>query len=363
MKKIIFIHLLNDFSGSPKVLSQVINNCKKKGYAIELYTGKSSQGFLSGLTEKHHYYFYKRFENKYATLFSFMFSQLLLFLKLLKYYNKDVVLYVNTMLPFGAGLAGKIMDKPVIYHVHETSISPKLFKRFLRFVVQITASKVIFVSNSLKKEESFNNRSETVVYNSLPKTFTNKTFQHTYKPNDNKGIFNVYMICSLKNYKGVQEFVEIAKLCEQNKKVHFTLILNVEQKEISSYFLNKPVTKNITILPTQNKLEAFYKKASLVLNLSRVDEWVETFGLTIIEAMAFGVPVIVPPIGGPSEIVTNEKEGYLISSYEIEGIAQKILELSNNENKCLELSKNAYKRSLDFNEEVFNSKIIEIIEA
>ncbi|TXD47763.1 glycosyltransferase family 4 protein [Polaribacter sp. IC073] len=362
MKKIIFIHLLNDFSGSPKVLSQVINNCKKEGYPVELYTGKSSQGFLSGLTEKHHYYFYKRFENKYATLFSFLFSQLLLFLKLLKYYNKDVVFYANTLLPFATGLAGKVLRKTVIYHVHETSISPKLFKGFLRFVVQLTASKVIFVSNSLRKTESFHTKSETVIFNSLPKTFTNKTLRHAYNPID-QTFFTVYMICSLKDYKGVQEFIKIAKLSEPHKKIHFTLILNVPQKDITNYFLNKIVPDNIKILPTQKKLEDFYKKASLVLNLSRVDEWVETFGLTIIEAMAFGIPVIVPPVGGPAEIVTNDKEGYLISSYEVEKIAQKILELSINKKKCLELSRNAYKRSLDFNEEIFNAQIIKTIEA
>ncbi len=363
MKHVVFIHLLNDFSGSPKVLSQVVTTCTAKGYTVDLYTGKSTEGFLSNLTANHHYYFYKRFENKYLTLFSFLFSQVLLFFKLLKYYNKNVVFYVNTMLPFGAGLAGKLLGKPVVYHVHETSIAPKLFKQFLRFIVQQTASKVIFVSNSLKKEETFGNSNETVIYNCLPKTFTDKAVGHTYRSMDAKGIFNVYMICSLKNYKGVQEFIEIAKRCEDSENIQFTLILNVQQKEITDYFLNTAVTNNITILSTQNNLENFYKKASLVLNLSRVDAWVETFGLTIIEAMAFGVPVLVPPVGGPSEIVTNGVEGYLISSYEVEEIAQKISALANNEELCLELSKNAYQRSLDFNEEVFNSKIISTIEA
>ena len=39
-KKIIFIHLLNDYSGSPKVLSQVINALQNQAYDIELYRGK-----------------------------------------------------------------------------------------------------------------------------------------------------------------------------------------------------------------------------------------------------------------------------------------------------------------------------------
>ena len=54
MKKIIFVHLLNDFSGSPKVLSQVINACNNNGKETVLYTGKGSEGFLDNLTINHH---------------------------------------------------------------------------------------------------------------------------------------------------------------------------------------------------------------------------------------------------------------------------------------------------------------------
>ena len=79
----------------------------------------------------------------------------------------------------------------------------------------------------------------------------------------------------------------------------------------------------------------------MVLNLSKVDECVETFGLTILEAMAFGIPVIVPPIGGPAEIVTDGVEGYVISSYETNDIAKKIKELSMDKAKWTELSINA----------------------
>jgi glycosyltransferase involved in cell wall biosynthesis len=99
------------------------------------------------------------------------------------------------------------------------------------------------------------------------------------------------------------------------------------------------------------------------LNLSRIDEWIETFGLTILEALAFGIPVIVPPVGGPSEIVFDGKEGFLISSYEIDAIAQKIAFLSINPEICFELSRNAKKRSLDFMEEEFNAKILKFLNA
>ena len=355
-KKIIFVHLLNDYSGSPKVLSQVIKAVQKEGHEVELYTGQSGDGFLSGLTPKHHRYFYKRFENKYLTLVTFMLSQLSLFFKLLKHRDEDVLLYVNTLLPFGAGLAGKFMKKEVYYHVHETSISPAVFKKFLRFMVKLTASKIFFVSNSLAESESFENIPGELIYNALPDQFVQTAKEHSYTPKK-ENVFNVLMICSLKAYKGVDEFVTIANLCKQHSEIHFTLLLNAEQEEIQEYFEAKEVSTNITFVSRQKNVFPFYENASLVLNLSRVDEWVETFGLTILEAMAFGIPVIVPPVGGPTEIVKEGKEGFLISSYDMKKIAEKIEELSKNQSLCQELSNNARKRVLDFNEGIFFKKI------
>ncbi len=61
--------------------------------------------------------------------------------------------YINTMLPVGAGLVGKFTRKRVYFHIHETSISPLIFKKFLRFLIQRTADKIIFVSKYLKDVE------------------------------------------------------------------------------------------------------------------------------------------------------------------------------------------------------------------
>ena len=57
--------------------------------------------------------------------------------------------------------------------------------------------------------------------------------------------------------------------------------------EISRYFEEVKIPENITMLNVQKDIILYYKQANFLLNLSRVDEWVETFGLTIIEAMAF----------------------------------------------------------------------------
>lgn len=362
MTKIIFVHLLNDYSGSPKVLSQVINSCETSGHEVVLFTGGRNKGFLSDVTLQHKFYFYKRNEIKLVTLFTFILSQIDIFFKLLIYRNEDVIIYVNTMLPFGAGIAGLIMRKRVYYHVHESSLNPPSFKYFLRYVIQKTASKVIFVSNSLKQLESFKNKEQHIIYNSLPKVLGNAAIKHKYQWKIN-GIFNVLMISSLKSYKGIDEFIDIAQSLKTKLDIRFVLVLNATNSEINCYFSNTKLPSNLELVSKQQSVIKLYQKSSLTLNLSKIDEWVETFGLTILEALTFGIPAIAPPIGGPSEIVTDDKEGYLISSNETDIIAKKIIELSQDEQKCMELSENARKRSLYFNEETFKSEILKLFNA
>lgn len=49
--------------------------------------------------------------------------------------------------------------------------------------------------------------------------------------------------------------------------------------------------------------------------LSLVDNYQETFGLTILEAMAQGLPVVASDFNGYKELVVHERTGYLIPTY------------------------------------------------
>jgi len=355
MKKIIFIHLLNDRSGSPKVLSQIIKALKDKGYQTELLTSSHQDGFLSGVADTNRSLSYRRSENKLITLFYYVLSQILLFLQCLRYWNQDVVFYINTMMPFGGALAGILIGKKVIYHVHETSLKPQILKKFLRSVISITAHKVIFVSEYLKDVENFANKKQVVIYNALESNLVKQ--QKIIKDN-----FIVLMICSLKEYKGVLEFIKLSKLLSNVKELQFQLVLNASKDEINEYLNSSENPSNLVIFDRQKDLSKFYRDASLLLNLSRPDSWIETFGLTILEGMEYGLPAVVPPVGGPTEIAREGIDGFQISCYEIEQIAKKIQFLMENKDEYLRLSKNARERVKEFDIKVFEEKICEVME-
>lgn len=357
-KKIVAVHLLNDYSGSPKVLSQAINAFKMNNVEVELLTGGNSKGFLTGLVLKHDSFYYRRFNHKLLTLFSYLFSQISLFLKVLRYKDQDAVIYINTLLPFGAALAGKLIGKKVVYHIHETSITPRLLKLFLRKIVSLTASKIIFVSNSLAKQEAFKDIEQLVVYNALDSELVKRAALVPYSSKYTDNSFNVLMVCSLKGYKGVDQFVSLAEQLALQLSLNFDLVLNADIEEINSYFSKSKLPTNLRLHSRQTDLHLFYAKASLVVNLSLVDQWVETFGLTLLEAMAYGVPVIAPPAGGPTEVVLDGKTGFLISAYDIEALKDKILLLIQDYNLCMEMSAAARLRIDDFSELVFTESIL-----
>jgi UDP-glucose:tetrahydrobiopterin glucosyltransferase len=57
-------------------------------------------------------------------------------------------------------------------------------------------------------------------------------------------------------------------------------------------------------------------------------KWVEAFGLTVIEALACGTPVITYAQGGPAEIVEHGKTGFLIAPNDVPAMANAVREIA-----------------------------------
>lgn len=356
MKKIICVHLLNDYSGSPLVLSEAIKGFVKEGHCVELYTSSHTQGFLSNLSGVvYHDANYRWSKFKLLTLFYLFISQFFLFFKLMRFRKEDVVIYINTILPFGAGLCGKLMGKEVIYHIHETSVKPLLFKKFLMFVIQRTASQLIYVSDYLRKEEFVFGKKSKTIYNALPEEFTMKSCSFVKEYEETKRIL---MLCSLKGYKGVNEFCQLASMLPAYQ---FTLILNSDRNSIDTYFRNTVIPNNLLIHAAQKDVHLFYQDADVVLNLSHPDQWVETFGMTVLEAMSYGLPVIIPPVGGISELVVEGFNGFKIDVRSLDFIKEQIEIVFSNKSFYNYLSSNAKMKSLDYSIHKFHAEVCAVI--
>ena len=358
-KKIIFFHLLNNYSGSPRVLADVISITKNK-YDIVLITS-NSEGFLSNLNVKTIFIKYDWSENKMITLIRFIYAQLNFIFYSFKFLNRNNIFYINTQQPSIVALVAKIIGVNVVFHIHETSISQKYFGKFYKFIRRIVKGYEIFVSNYIYQKEVIDSDRSTVIYNTVSNKILKKSLNSTYRHYINN-TFNILMICSLRDYKGIPEFFELAKKFKNDNSIKFNLLVDGTLPEINKYLISKKISDNIKIIPRTNTPEKYLMECSLLLNLSRTDQWIETFGLTILEAMNFGIPCIVPPIGGPIEIVDNGVNGFHISSYDINKISDVIRDLKVDNNKLLKLSKQSKIKSKYFSKEKFQSHIFDFLE-
>lgn len=357
MKKIVAVHLLNDFSGSPLILSTVIKGFRAHNIEVDLITNENSEGFLSDLDVNYETLPYQFQKNRYVRLLAFLWFQVRLFFRLFKYRKQDIAIYVNTLLPFGAAIFGKLMGKEVIYHCHETSLKPLLLKRFLKYMASISASKAIYVSEFLYKKEGLKNVAPSIVHNALSSGFVESAKQYQ-KAKSQDGTFVVLMLCSLKKYKGVMEFVHIANTL---RHINFELVINASIEEVNNFFEEIELSDNLTVFPVQKNVHLFYKRADLILNLSNPDEWIETFGMTILEAMHYGIPSIVPPVGGPIELIDNGINGYHMDSRDWVSISDRIKSLFENTKLYQQFSLASKQKALTFSHQRMIDNIVLLI--
>ena len=120
-------------------------------------------------------------------------------------------------------------------------------------------------------------------------------------------------------------------------------------------------TVNLSILSRQNDVASLYNKASLVLNLSDKHKVIETFGLTALEAMSAGLPVVVPTVGGIAEMVEDGINGYKIDVQDLDRIETHIKLLLSERNRYQQMASNAQKYSQSYSEESMISAIAEIL--
>lgn len=363
-KDFYFVHLLNDFSGSPRVLS-------------DLLTGFSQEGSKTLLTSQHDGFLkednnikritipYHNSRNKFATLALYILSQIVTFIILSwllirgRLRNNEQVVISNTLLPFGANIAAKLFSNKLICYIHETSISPKILLSTLTSIVKFCANDVIFVSNYVRDFHSYwaKNVPSHVIYNCVSSEFICDKMPDTAALLTKFNSQSVLFVGSLKSYKGIDVFV---KLSQAMPNFNFTAVLNSNLSSFHEFYEAHRGIGNLTLIHKPDNLAYIYNQHTLLLNLSNPKYWVETFGLTLIEAMACGTPVIAPNVGGPLEVVKNQS-GLVLDVTDIDVLYENIKNIMSKESVWKDYSYHAYIQAQTFTKDNYNIKINAVI--
>lgn len=323
-KHYVFYHLLNDYSGSPKALVGVIERILGEGHQVDLYT--SDGGALDTIVHprlRRHLISYKFTGRTAVTAFRYLKAQTVSFFTALRYaFSMDTSIYVNTILPLGAILGARVARRPLTIHYHE---NPETKNRIYRFLTRIglpMAQKVVCVSKyqaALLPE----GLSVEIEPNTLPAEFLASLQPDPVEAFSRK---NILMLSSLKIYKGVREFLSLARLLPRYK---FTLVVSAGEDSIQKWLKAQGIkpAPNVMIHPRQSDVAPFYNSASVVLNLSNPRLFVESCGLTALEARACKLPVIVPTKGAIAEFIEEGLNGYHIDCHDFNGLTRRIEEL------------------------------------
>ena len=103
------------------------------------------------------------------------------------------------------------------------------------------------------------------------------------------------------------------------------------------------------------------KKALLASSIFALSSKMEGFGLVILEAMEYGLPVVSCDCRyGPSDIITDERDGYLVPVGDEDAFAEKLCMLIENEPLRLQMGKHAKEKAGQYHIDVIKQRWINL---
>lgn len=213
----------------------------------------------------------------------------------------------------------------------------------------------LFVQNSLANYGGINKRKVHVIYPNLPESnYIEKEIEET---------FTITFIGKLEQWKGVSNLLKaFKKVTEKRSNVKLLIVGSGSlEKHLKRFVIREKLQGRVSFegwVP-HSSLPLIMKKTDIVVTPSL---WPEPFGRTAVEAMTFGRPVIVNPVGGLNEQVENNLNGFHVNCYNEDALANKILEVAEMPHETLiEMGKRAREYVLKkFDNERSTKKLIKV---
>ncbi|WP_409523321.1 glycosyltransferase [Nitrincola sp. MINF-07-Sa-05] len=273
--------------------------------------------------------------------------------------------YVNTLVLCEPLIAAKQLGLPVWLHVRELLEYDPALQQILNAGQPEVAAFVMehvdqLICNSLATAEPWQDKGKPIhlLYNTLPMQPLLMLPEPVSKPSRDVSVpvsepMRVVMISSNTEKKGVVELYEVARLCSlEGAPIEFYLY--GEDTPLLRQLLEQATEQGITNMVyagyTETPLTAL-QQADLLVSLS---VFRETFGRTVLEAMAAARPVICYNWGALPELVQQDETGYLVPFMDVQAVAERLLELARDPALCRRLGQAGRQRAVTvFGEQVY----------
>ena len=207
---------------------------------------------------------------------------------------------------------------------------------------------VTTVSRFLKEKTLTNYNIEKdieVIYNFIDiekfKPEQSDMFRKHIAPNGEK------ILVHTSNFRIVKRVTDTIRVLEKVKKeVPAKLVLvgdGPDRSECERLARELDIHKDVVFLGKQDGLTEILNAADIFLMPSQS----ESFGLSALEAMACGVPVVSSSVGGLPELNIHNETGYIAEIGDIDRMAKYAVELLTNEKRYKSFSKNSRERAVN----------------
>ena len=223
----------------------------------------------------------------------------------------------------------------------------------------INLDKMVFVSNSLKKwyEREYKVRrinTEAIFIPNFLETIPNRISKLESD--------NFIAVGRLSKEKGFLDLVKVFNIMySENKNIHLDIVWDGDEKnKIVALIHELNLEEVITIHGFQDKdyINRLYEKSSIYLMTS----FTESFGLTLIEAMSYGLPCIsYTSAEGANEIIENTYNGYLIENRDMVAMASAALNLLADKKRLREMGANARETSKKYDVRTIEKDWLDIL--
>jgi len=156
------------------------------------------------------------------------------------------------------------------------------------------------------------------------------------------------ILIHVSNFRKVKRVQDVVKVFEiVRKKIPSKLVFvgdGPERGDAENLCRQLNICDDVLFLGKQDALHEILCSADVFILPSQI----ESFGLSALEAMSCGLPVIATNVGGLPEVVLHGETGYLTEIGNIERMASYVIELFEDKNKYREFSEKARERAEKF---------------
>lgn len=229
-----------------------------------------------------------------------------------------------------------VLTRHVLFQLH------KSHRLTLRNVARVIAvSRAVF--DRLRAQRIFDSSKITVIYNGIDIDRFAGIREGVAEKGSDAG-FRVGMIGHIAPIKGQKEFLRAAAIvCQHRHDVDFVIVgedksyKGENRQRIEKLIAELNIGQHVSLAGWTDNVAKVLSTFDLFVSPARA----EPFGLSIVEAMAAGVPVLATMSEGASEIIEPDQTGRLVPLRDVNALANAIAELLSDPRECQRLSSNA----------------------